>query len=819
MQEVNIPAVLGKYAHGRQNVLSSDEAWPAFIAITPGLEDLTETERADLAAALSENFGEALWNLAKHDNAAGGEAFAGIQLLSHAQLTAKVDSLRKITPPAAFDKLHTIPPPPQGFIGRVDELEELRNHAGQGGAVISGLKGMGGIGKTALALVLAREWAARFPDAGLLVDGQGLKRDAAPTGAALLAQIILSFHPETGNLPEDEASLRGLYLNVLHGKKALILLDNARDAAQARALLPPDGCALIVTSRANFMVDGCSPYAVGKLKDAEASDLLRNAYPELGEVEVAELVRLCAGLPLALRLAAAHLKLDAGDRGGVADVAAYLKKLGRGRLAYLDAGATDAGEITISETLSLSVDFLTGYQQAAWKNLSIFSVDFDVLAAQKIVGASEEMLASFLRRSLLEPVGTDRYKLHDLAAAYARSCLNGEELDNLTIAHARHYTEVGKDAERWYLEKGNMLTGLALFDRERAQIEAAWIALDMRRDEATAELMMDLVHSISYCSNVRFHARQRIVWLESQLRAARRIGHRGEEGAAVGNLGNAYADLGDARKAIEYYEAHFEIARETENRCAEANALGNLGTAYKNLGDARKAIVYHEQSLLLFREIGDRRAEGRSLGNLGNAYRNLGDIWKALEYYEGRLTIAREVGDRREEGGALGCLGAAHSTLDDERTAIEYHEEHLVIAREIGDKNGQGAALGNLGLAYIKLGEIQKSIGYCEDYLIIAREIGDRHGEGCALGKLGLAHARLGASSIAIEYYDEHLVISREIGDRIGEGGALWNSANEFYKMGERKEAVRRAKKALEIYEAIEAPETAQMCKVLANWK
>ena len=311
---------------------------------------------------------------------------------------------------------YQLPHRPPGFVGRETDLDKLRGVNPVGGTVLTGLRGMGGIGKTALALVLAHDWAARYPDAQLFLDGRGTQADPAGAGD-LLARVIQTFLP-TAKLPEDEAALKALYLQVLHGKKALILLDNARDAAQARPLIPPAGCALIVTSRNNFMLGNRPAYSVDKLPDPEATALLRELYAGLADADAAALVKLCGGLPLALRLAGSHLALDASERGAVADVAGYLGKLHASRLGTLDADAPDAGEITISETLRLSEAQLPEPEQEAWRKLGVFTASFDERAAKAVAGAEEAMLDRFVRRSLLEREGGDRYKLHDLAAEY-----------------------------------------------------------------------------------------------------------------------------------------------------------------------------------------------------------------------------------------------------------------------------------------------------------------------------------------------------------------------------------------------------------------
>ena len=616
--------------------------------------------------------------------------------------------------------LHQIPPRPPGFVGREEDLVTLRALNASAGAMIAGLRGMGGIGKTALAIVLAHEWAARFPDAQLFLDARGTEANP-PSAGDLLAQVIQTFHP-TAKLPDEDRALKGVYHDVLAGKKVLIVLDNARDAAQAAPLIPPTGSALIVTSRHSFMLGTTKPHAVGTLPDVDAVALLREFYGALGDADAAALAKLCAGLPLALRLAGAHVALDAAERGGAPNVGGYMKSLGGGRLAKLDSEAADAGEVTISETLRLSEAQLSEAERKVWRALGVFTSHFDLLAAQAVAGANETMLDNFVRRSLLERDGTERFKVHEIAADYARAQLTDIAADTLHLAHAAHYIGVGSQADDLYLG-GKPVDALALFDCERAQIEAAYTWLTARRDESAARQMIALVNAVVYVGALRFHPRQSIAWLESQLRAARSVEERRAEGNALCNLGNAHANLGDARKAIQYYEMQLVIAREIGDRLGEGNALGNLGVAHAHLGDARKAIEYYEMQLVIAREIGDRLGEGNALGNLGSAHRALVDTRKAIEYLEQALVLSREIGNRRAEGNALCNLGNAHANLGDARKAIQYYEMQLAIAREIGDRRGEGYALWNSALQFWKLENRAEAVTRAETSLTILEAI------------------------------------------------------------------------------------------------
>ncbi|HET6409977.1 MAG TPA: NB-ARC domain-containing protein, partial [Chthoniobacteraceae bacterium] len=469
--------------------------------------------------------------------------YAGLPTEAFEQAKLELNALRL---------LRTIPPPRVDFVGRQKELEQLRDLATKGDAAIIGLKGMGGIGKTQLAYVLAAEWAMEFPDAWILLDGRGTQGQP-PAPAELLSQVIVAFCPDSGaKLPDDLIQLKALYRKILSGKRALILLDNAKDTSQAAPLEPPAGNALIVTSRRSMMLAGRASVTIGEMGPDDAAKLLRDDYEKLANDEVAELVRLCAGLPLALRLAASHLALEAAERDGEANVGAYLYALKNGRLKNLNADAEDTGEITVSETLRLSVEPLAKEEKQAWHRLAIFTSSFCAKAAEAIAGTSQTMLNFFLRRSLLEADGADRYKLHDLAVDYARANLSAEDGASLALAHAVHYEAVGSEADDLYL-KGEVLAGLSLFDRERAQIEAAFVAMAARQDLAGAERVIGIVSSVVYVGNLRFHSRQWMVWLENQLRAASKTGNRKAEGDARGNLGNAYDELGEVLTAIEYY--------------------------------------------------------------------------------------------------------------------------------------------------------------------------------------------------------------------------------------------------------------------------
>jgi len=798
-----------------------------------------------------------------------GDVFGGSKYSASGGSTIIVQREDAAGPPP-LTTLFQLPPPPGDFTGREADLRELLQAIEHGGVHISGLQGQGGVGKTALALKLAAELAPRFPDAQIFLDLKGAPKnltgagDKPLTAAEALGFVLRSFHPEA-KLPEGENELHAIFCSVLHGKRVLLLMDNARDAAQVQLLIPPAGSALLVTSRPAFALPGLKQKKLDTLPPGDAKKLLLAIAPRIGNAAEA-IAKSCGYLALALRLAATaiaeHTDLDPES---------YAKKLAdeSKRMSLLpQAGLDPSMEASIGLSYNLLSNLLDPEMQTRWRMLGVFPDSFDVLAAAAVWetgdDAAQGTLSDLVKLSMLDwDEATHRYRLHDLMRDFARGKLTEEERDATALRHSRHYADVlGTTQDLYQMGGDSILLGLALFDLERGNIEVgqAWAAAHAEKNREGAQLCSSYPGRGAYVLNLRQHPRDGIRWLESAVAAARALTDRRAEGAHLGNLGNAYRSLGEYRRAIEYHEQHLAIAREIGDRRGEGNALGNLGVAYHALGEPRRAIEYYEQALVIDREIGDRRGEGQDLGNLGNAYQSLGEYRRAIEYHEQALVImreladrraegqilgnlgnaysslgeyrraieylekvlaiTREIGDRQGEGGSLGNLGSAYHALGEYHRAVEYHNQALAIDREIGDRRGEGQDLGNLGNAYHALGEYRRAIEYHEQQLEITREIGDRHGEGNALGNLGNAYHALGEYRRAIEHYECQLAITREIGDRQGEGNALWNMSTTLYPpLGERRQAIARAEAALEIYEQIESPYAANVRQQLEIWR
>ena len=661
----------------------------------------------------------------------GPTSFGGIQVIGDAHFDmrgAGTATAPVAQPPTPLSLPRALPAELPDFTGREDQIARLETLLRRReGAAISAIGGMGGVGKTALAIQAAHRVKGEFPDGQVLVNLRGFDGEYEPlTFAEAMRQVIAWLVPEA-KPPDDEDQLRAAYHGLFEGKRILLLADNAAETAQVRPLVPAPPSAMVVTSRRTILLPGLEGMNLDALPAEEADELLVEIFDaeRSKPAERATIAELCGRLPLALRVAANFLKTHE-----TWTAAEYIEAL-RERRKNLQQDDLD-----VRTTLSLSVSELereSPTRAERWRMLAVFPASFlrDAAAAVWDIesDSARDDLDTLVERSLLQfDKDEGRFRLHDLFRDLAREELSAEQAEEAAARHARHYATVAARAGGTY-EKGgqNVLAGLRLFDAERAQIEAgqAWAAARRSQRDDAARLSYNYALRATYVLELRLSARGWISWLQAAAEGARRTGDRRGEGRAVGNLGNAYADLGETRRAIEFYEQVLEIMREIGDRRGEGAALGNLGAAYADLGETRRAIEFFEQVLEIMREIGNRRGEGSTLLNLGAAYADLGETRRAIEFYEQVLEIVRDIGDRRGEGNALGNLGSAYADLGEPRRAIEFYEQDLEIAREIGDRRGEGTALYNLAVELAKVGRGGEAIDAVEESIQIHEQIED----------------------------------------------------------------------------------------------
>jgi len=617
-----------------------------------------------------------------------------------------LDLVREIAPQAPPDD-KPVPVDPlrmradlDDFQPRGDSQRKVIEALHRGPAATVAICGMGGGGKSVLAVHVAHDLdrAGETPDGQRLLDLHGVSETPLLSLEAM-ARIVQSFD-ETAARPasQDEAAIA--YRKMLDGKRVLLVLDNARDDAQVAPLLKHRAptTRVIVTSRRTITAESIDAIALDEMPPDQAQSFLLGIIGEGRATgpEIERLVRRCGRLPLALRVAGRFLK----GHPGLA-IGDYIEAVDQAAVDFAVPGEPDTD---VRAVLGLSAKALAREEPALaarWQVLAVFPDEFDRDGAAAVweveaTTASLQLSELAARSMVIHDEASRRWRLHDLMRDVAQVPLEGQDqatlqarLEAARARHARHYCGVLETAGNLYLKGGEgVLAGLALYDLEQRNIATgqSWCARKTKTDETAVALAAAFGKTLgaAYVLEIRLHPRERIDWLEAQRKACVRLGDRRGEVYALGNLGVAWGNLGEARRAIEFHEQSLAIAHEIGDRQGESNALGNLGNAWAGLGEPRRAIESYEQVLTISREIGDRRGEGNALNNLGVAWAALGEPRRATEFYEQRLVIAREIGDRRGEGSALFNAGLALDALGKRDDAVRRVREALAIVEAIG---------------------------------------------------------------------------------------------------------------------------------------
>lgn len=735
----------------------------------------------------------------------------------------------ELPPPAAVTP-RMVAAPPADFSGRAAEIAEL-SAAAEGGARVISLQGMAGVGKTTLALRLAAELAPRGPDGALWLDLRGSSPAGPLPTAEALGRLLLPFYPASV-LPGDESELAGLLARTFENRRMVVVIDDAPAGALLAQLLPPAPSLTIVTSReAPKLPEGCKARYLAPLRPADAESLLAGLAPGLGS-RAAEAAKGCGCLPFVLRFAgwalADRLDLDSTE---------FARRLTESRRG----GALADG------ALAMATELLSDNARRLWLALSAVPGSFEPAAAAALGGLREEparaALAELVKAGLAVAGGAGgRLRLHELARAHAEGRRSDAERAEGRLRHAVYSMGVLRRAEKLCAGTGDEpAAGLALLDAEWENISVAqaFAAAAPPEDDTLDHLACDFPTAGEKSLALRRSPRERILWLEAALAAARRLELRATECnylAALGTLhagldehGNAVArfeeylaassaladrrgecavlgmlaaalrDSGRADRAAETWRRQLELARTLGDGRAEASALGNLALASTASGDHRGAREVGEQHLAAVRAAGDRKAELAALGTLGAARAADGDAARAAECFERQAALAAELGDARAEGVALANLSAIAGRLGEPRRAIACHERLLAFARKSGDRAGELSAAGGLAAACHALGEHSRAAGHLKTQAELAHELGDNRAECAALGNQAVALRSTGNHLGALEAGERHLALARTLGDRRAEAVALAGLGQSHAALGEHGRAAERYEEHLSV--------------------
>ncbi|MFI0405178.1 tetratricopeptide repeat protein [Actinomadura sp. 3N508] len=567
--------------------------------------------------------------------------------------------------------------------------------------------GMAGVGKTELANELAHRLAATFTHARIRVDVA-----AAATEEAAMMAVLAAFGVRYSKVPDPNARRRK-YQELWGKGPSLLLLDNVSDAGEAKPLLPTSpGAATIVTSRTKLAsLSGARRLPVHPLPDPDALQLLDRLVESEAVARdrpsMEEIVRLLAGLPLAIRIAGTHI-----TRTDVS-FARYSSDLRdeAGRLAHLDDA--DRG---VRGSFELSYRSLGSGTARLFRHLGVlagrdFTADVVARAGDVAVADAERMLWELADRHLIEVAGDGRYRLHDLLRLYAKERMAAEESPaDRREAFRRSLTWYGDRMHAWMSRPGAHeqppAEAIAWFAHESLNVQASVRAA---AEAEEYELVVRMAESLYGLLFYRAHWEEMAAVKDLAVQAARHVGDAPAELGSLIHLAEARRIIGRGAEAPPLYERALEVVRTMDDPGKEAWVLVHFGDFQCDLDQPEQALDRYAEAQAIYRARDDEAGEIWLAAHTADAYRQLGRYADAARVLERAMAIAERRDDR---DGVIWCawhLALAYDGLGRFADAEEVLTPAIDFHREIENKAGLATMLRILGDVHRHAGRPDKA--------------------------------------------------------------------------------------------------------------
>jgi tetratricopeptide (TPR) repeat protein len=703
------------------------------------------------------------------------------------------------------------------FTGRDDELDRvvgLADRAGAG-ALICVITGMPGVGKTQLAVhaghVLLQR--GRFTEIRLFVNLRGFDPDQPPADPAAALDSFLRLLGVPGHQVQrlDLAGRAAKYRELLAGKQALVVLDNAASEDQVRPLLPMSRtCLALVTSRRELNgLKEATQIPLDMFTRDEALDFLGRVVGagriETEPEDAARIVELCGRLPYDLAVTAGDVR-----RRAAWSLADHVKRL-----------ESFPRDEAIRPAFAASYESLPAPRQRLFWLLALhpaagLTPDAAAALADVELTSAHDMLGLLGSEHLLQQKAPGRYEFHDLMRVYATRVAHDEgsgsehraaltrlfdyylctaslAMDTLYPAEQHRRPRIPPTATIT-APVAKPAAARAWLDAERSALVAVathaaahgWSAHAMRL-AATLFRFLDTGGYYTDAITIHTHA----------LHAARGANDRLAEAHALTSVGSVYMRQGHYELAADHHQRARALCRQIGDRTGEARALGNLGLVSMRQGHYKQAADHHQQAVVLYHEIGDRTGEARALGNLGAACQRLGRDELASAHHHQALALFQQIGDRVGEAEEFDNLGDVAFRQGRYTQALGHYQHAGSLLHQIGDLDGEAVALDHLGLVYQRQGRYQQALHCYQRALALFAEIGDRPRQARALCNLGTICHRQGNYEQAKDHLQQALGLSREIGDLPGEAAALTNLGTIYEAQNRHNQAIGHHQQAL----------------------
>ncbi len=680
------------------------------------------------------------------------------------------------------------------FHGRHEDVETLADWLETQRLVT--LTGVGGCGKTRLAIEVGHRLTARFDDGVWFVDLAPLT-DPHWIPQALASTLNLA--QTKIQAPTDEL------IEHLRGSRTLLIMDNCEHLIEASARLAQrllEACphlAIVATSREAFHLSGervwnVRPLAVPELPTSrdELTDFAivqllleraRGHRPDfrLTDANAAAVARICRaaeGIPLAVELAVTWLR--------VLSVGEIAERLGTDP-DLLTAQTRDVPprHRSMRAVFEHSWNLLSERSQALFRRLAAFRGGFTRKAAEEVAGASLMQLAALLDQSLLERRADGRYVCHELLRQFGEAKLvASEEAEEVRQRHLAFFLALAERAETELagVNQGEWLRCLTdELDNLRAAL--AWALETARAEEA-----LRLATALGRFWVLRAYLSEGRQWLDHALQRLEQA-ERATQADALHQAGELAWRQGDYATAETFQQRSLERYRELGDHVGASQSLVGLGRTAQEQGHLDQARQLFEEGLSIERERGDTWGIAKALGNLGEVTLEQGDPETAHGSLQRSLEMLREVGDRSGECNVLNKLGYVASVQGDIEEARSYLNESLALARQVQNKRGIAMALGNLGNLALEQADWERARASLGEIAEIFREMNDRRNLYVALNKLGQVELARDDAAQARAFFDESLAICRRIDDRLGMAEVLCGLAETIRRDGHDRDA------------------------------
>jgi tetratricopeptide (TPR) repeat protein len=620
-----------------------------------------------------------------------------------------------------------------GFVGRNAELDALTEMllgtiGDSGTVVLSAVDGTAGIGKTAIAIHWAHNVADRFPDGQLYVNLRGFDPAGQPLASGDAVRNFLdALGVPSEQIPVSLDAQAALYRSLLADRRVLVLLDNARDSAQVRPLLPGSaGCVTLITSRIRLTglvaAEGARPLTVDLLPAADARQLLARRIG-LGRVEaepgaVNEIIAMCARLPLALSIVAA--RAASYPTFPMTAIAAELRDAQGSLEAFSDTDiAADLRAVFSWSYQRLSIRAARLFRLLGLNPGTVIGVPAAASLAALPLSQTRNLLIELSNAHLIERKAPERFSFHDLLRAYAAELANTHELD-IERREAIHrvldyYLYTAHAAARFLHPRMDLsftrsrITGVVTrtftgsgtaWDWFETEYPVFMDAIRLAAAERLVNCAWQLPVVLEEYLDRRGHRHDCLTSQLTALAAAQHLKDRHGQAYAHYGLGRAFHWDGRFEEAESHLDQALALAADLTEVALGAHAYVELSHVFEHKGQLADALDHARRALALAQAAGSRRAELRALFFTGKYHAFLGKYREALSFYKRALKLTREIDDRRSEGYMLNVIGYAYRGLGEYDRAIACYKQALALQSEPADRYSQAVTFNDLGDTY-----------------------------------------------------------------------------------------------------------------------